>query len=572
MYNQEIAELERKIKDIEKEKNAASTFQSNKQSDFKKALEDAIKEYEKQLKIKHNQHSNLEEEEQDKRNNLDDSKELKKKEEKHKPVRYMQIEQAAKTINRRLRIKRVKLQDAIDCLLNNSLEEREYPAKWIDIATLENNLRREPFCLLRKENRLVARYLVEDNAEEDITFNPKSYQSHVVISSIFKTMIGPYQIQDLKYIKDHFKQINNALKSSKTIMLQVLCGKDKKDVYNAPAFEDRIEKLPPTILDLNQECKDLFILHCIERSDNTDDIKIEKVFDLFTAKEFDNLFDKNNGSMVTLGQHRSGTQSDLGRGRSASALREETANSNLNGKNQLEDSDSSVTEREDDDDVDDIPPPKVMVNEVTSFNDPTVKQKILSLEEVKAAGQVKGAFGNLIFGNPKNTETQATIKDDKPQSPDSDNKQNDSQSDKQARPKKHGFQINFSNVNTFNDEETVRKLQEEKAAAQREEKRERKKKWKSAKRCRPKSLQRSLPRSHPQTSPETPISQQPSITRPSPKTSLPLNQPSPSPPSLIRPRLTPTSKTKTTMTKKARSTGSCAPIKTKTSSRINIYS
>ena len=472
MYNQEIAELERKIKDIEKEKNAASTFQSNKQSDFKKALEDAAKDYEKLLKAKHNQHSNFEEEEQDKRNDLDDSQELKKKEEKHKPVRFVQIEQAAKTINRRLRIKRIKLQEAVDCLFINSLEEREHPAKCIDIATLENNLRREPFCLQRKENRLVARYLVEDNAEEDITFNPKSYQTHVVVGSIFKTMVGPYQIQELKYIKELFKQINAALKASKMVVLQALASKDKKDVFNAPAFEDRIEKLPPSILDLNQECKDLFILHCIERSDNCDDIKIERVFELFTAKEFESLYDKNTGSMVTLSHLRSGTQSELGRGRSASAIREEPGASNLHGKKTLDHSDSSVTEREEDDEADDAPPPKVMVNEVTSFNDPSVKEKILSLEELKAAGQVKGAFSNLIFGMPKKADSPDKKQADQPAA--KEDKQDPSpESDKQGRPKKHGFQINFNNVNTFNDEETVRKLQEEKAAAQRErEKRE----------------------------------------------------------------------------------------------------
>ena len=494
-YTQDNTELERKIKDMEKEKNNASTFHSTNLSGVRGKMEERRKEYEKLLKQKANQ--GVEDEEETQMKNEEGSEEGQAKVETCRAVRHMQVEGAARQMNRRLRLKRVRMESALEHLLNVPVEEREVPANGVSISVLENNLRREPFCLQRKDQRLVARYLVEDNSIENIEFDLRRVQMKVIVGSIFKTLITPYQVMEVEDIKRVFKKLNDRMEKFGGYLVQGLLGKDKKESYNSQTLQDKLEKIAGETLQLgnDSEAVEMLIIHAIERSENQEDIRVEGIVKMFSAAEFTQLYGKKGG-VVILGGRRVDSHVDSGRKKTGNTVKggEEDEKSigkvegimerYIVGEEEEEESESGSGREEGDES--EGPPPKFEVVEITSFNDPTVKEKILSMAEIKATGQVKGAIGNLLFGSKKTGGTeqggekkkldfifgkQNTSGQEEVKQPIESTEKKD---DKPSRPKNHGFQINFNNVDTYNDEETLRKAKEEKMLQQKEKERKEK--------------------------------------------------------------------------------------------------
>lgn len=441
----ESAELDRKTKDWEKLKHANVSFQSTKLAELKARLEEKTKEFERTLKLKSSSKFEDEEVEILKPHQLSLQSAQEEKIEVNRPVKHAQVEMPAKAINRRLRLKRIRIEDALEALFWVSPDDSSVRAGEISIFHLENNLRREPFWLQKKEQRLVARYLVEDNYADHIQFSQQNTQLKIIVATIFKTMVGPYELPELQRVREHFASIEKFLKKCRNTLLQVFTNKERKEVITSALFEEKLERMPHAMMvDLSQECKDIFVLHAVERSANPEDIELDKIFAFFTPDRFDSLyppgFDTYNSTKSTPMYMRSVSRTKttgkaLHPFKSASGARTPLQSSRDNSEpgsrddatkqpqerpskdKQLdvlsEDLSQAGEEREEAAERD-MPVPQLSINTVDTFNNPLTQEIIYKLEQVKVAKEVTVALEKIVFEgifadhSPEAPDRQAT--------------------------------------------------------------------------------------------------------------------------------------------------------------------
>lgn len=364
-----------------------------------------------------------------------------KKAEKLRPVKFSQVEAAALDINRRLTLRRITLEDAFEHLVV-AVEEKDSNPKETMLKTLNSNLHKEPFYLSKDNAKLVARYLIEDNFEETVEFDPMRAQSKVTVKSIFKTMVGPVKVREIDELKKLYSEIHAAVNANRNGISLKLQDKEKRDTVPFSKFIEEIKGATETLLRLNEEQKNFLIITMVERAEGAKELRIENIFTYFSNKEFEEMYlsSGNHASSSRKGAHKKTftnsikpvSKRDSVSEMSDDAKRTESkgntvinTQNNQKGKTQLEVTDFGNTlgtsksqthipikeesQPKDNSDLsDDIsrdsdlpPPPKFELNEVKTFNNPETKEKIYTLEQIKAAGQVKNAFGALMFGAKK---------------------------------------------------------------------------------------------------------------------------------------------------------------------------
>jgi len=441
----ESTEFDRKIKDWEKLKHANASFHSNKLAEFKAKLDEKRKEYERMVKISSSSRFEDEELEVMKPNQMSLQGIQDEKYEVNRPVKHAQVDLAAKAINRRLRLKRIRFEDALEALFWVSPDDTSLRPADISIFHLENNLRREPFWLQKKDQRVVARYLVEDNYADFVQFSLQNTQLKIIVATIFKTMVGPYDLPDLQRVREHFITIEQFLKKCKNTLVQVYTNKERKEVITSALFEEKLERMPHTMMiDISQESKDIFILHAVERSANPEDIELDKIFSFFGAENFDSLyppgFDNYNSNKTTPIYMRSVSRTKTtGKAlypfKAASGARtpqqSSRDNSDLGSKDDIskplqdklpkdkpldilsEDLSQAGEEIEEQD----MPVPQLSINTVDTFNNPLTQEIIYKLEQIKVAKEVTVALEKIVFEGMFNDQLAEELPQDKSEVP-----------------------------------------------------------------------------------------------------------------------------------------------------------
>ena len=293
---EEEAEKERMLKDIEKEKGVLVAFHAARLGELRAKVSEKEKELEKMLKNEDSSQSRKDEEEEvekEKGSGVGFRESEVESGQINRPVRHSQVEVAANTIRRRLQLKRVLMATAIQCVLHTGAEEENSNPKEISINMLENNLRREPFCLGKKHQRLVARYMVEENTTDYVKFNPNKTQTKFIVETIFKTMVGTYHLKPLEAIREHFRFLETYLRKYKNTLTLFFVGKDRKELLTSAYFEEKVEKLPQSLAsDFLPECRETFVLHSVEMSENSEDIDIDEIFTFFIQEKFNKIYSK----------------------------------------------------------------------------------------------------------------------------------------------------------------------------------------------------------------------------------------------------------------------------------------
>jgi hypothetical protein len=449
----ENQKLEEELMRLKKEEDNTKKHYENHTKAMDAKIKELIKEYNEILQ-KINKKASDEQSEDHYKKELEEQAALNehKKAEKLRPVKFSQVEMSALDINRRLTLRRIEVEEAFDYLLAN--EDKDINLKDTMLSTLETNLRKEPFFIGKDNAKLVARYLIEDNFEETIEFDPKRTQSKLTVKSIFKTMVGHVKVRKLEELKKLYSQIHSAVNANKNGITLKLQDKEKRDIVPLTRFIEEIRGATDALLKLNEEQKNFLIITMIERSDSSKDIRIESIFSYFSPKEFEEMYvnSPHHASSSRKGGHKKtftnsikqmtkrdshSEMSDDGKQRSESkgntvvmpqaggkqkqpadlsdysaGMGPSRSQAHIPIKEELMPNESS---KEDDDMSRESsigPPPKMEVNEVKTFNNPETKEKIYTLEQIKAAGQVKNAFGTLMFGNkkPEGNQTDAPPK------------------------------------------------------------------------------------------------------------------------------------------------------------------
>lgn len=62
----------------------------------------------------------------------------------------------------------------------------------VALDQMVERLQDEPFNLNSEESMIVGRYLIEDNTEDHIVFDPHRIQTKAIIKSVYKKLIGDY--------------------------------------------------------------------------------------------------------------------------------------------------------------------------------------------------------------------------------------------------------------------------------------------------------------------------------------------------------------------------------------------
>lgn len=409
----EYAELDKALKELVKDRNSASTFQSNGQNQLRTIFEQRQKEYERLSRIKRQEEAAAEEEEhfqaQEKPEEL-------AKTESFRTVRSSQIESSVAIIQRRLTLRGLDGEQAFQILLANDELAQDPENNFVTLGSMETGLRKEPFLVPKKDVRLLARYLVEDNSQEMIEFRLDTMQSKIIVKSILKTLLGPLPKRTPEQLKHAFKKVRDAIMATKDQLLSNLLTIEKKDTLSAAKFADGIRNAPPAILELDEVHKNLLIMHCVERFE-PEDIKIPMVPEIFSEAEISERYERGSkprgtqslaSSKITSADPKSNIANQAGtsgRGIDVSGATgtNQVAPKPSQGKKMVIDSEGEM-DSEDDISREEFsprqqgPPPSLVVNNVDTFNNPETKKQILSLEQIKAASEVKGAFGKLMFG------------------------------------------------------------------------------------------------------------------------------------------------------------------------------
>lgn len=400
---------------------------------------------------KNNTDDQSEDQEKKEKDEQADQKEHKKAE-KLRPVKFSQVEAAAIDINRRLTLRRIPIEEAFEYLIM-VVDEKDFNPKETMLKTLNSNLHKEPFNLSKENSKLMARYLIEDNFEETVEFDAQRTQSKVTVKSIFKTMVGPVRVRELDELKKLYSEIHSAVNANRNGISLKLQDKEKRDTVPISKFIEEIRGATETLLRLNEDQKNFMIITMVERAEGAKEVKIENIFTYFSNKEFEEMYlssGHNMGSSRKGGHKKTFTNSikQISKRDSYSEMSDDAKRTESKGQTVVNPStghknkqshvvtdfgnglgrsqsqtqhpikeESQPKDRSDDlsDDIsrdsDSGPPPMLAVNEVKTFNNPEVKEKIYTLEQVKAAGHVKNAFGSLMFGAKKPDGPQTESKD-----------------------------------------------------------------------------------------------------------------------------------------------------------------
>jgi hypothetical protein len=286
---------DRRKKELEQELTQAQTTLDEKYSNIKKNRVDMQKQLDVLMAKNSSEMSedqNLEEEKPDEKDNdaLEASETL-------KVVRSNQVADSVEFIRRKLSLKRVKLDEAFELVISSE----ETGVKDVALSTIEYNLRKEPFCMAKKEQaRLVARYLVEENTEDRIVFDIKRRSSKLIVKSIFKNLIGHINILPMIEVRQHFEKLINDIQNGKSLLMQsinsISLKNEKQDFVNQKQLLDGMKQAK---IDLNEETTNIMLLHILDKTENPEEIRYNNIYQIFSKAYAEEYFEslENNGSL-----------------------------------------------------------------------------------------------------------------------------------------------------------------------------------------------------------------------------------------------------------------------------------
>jgi hypothetical protein len=286
---------DRRKKELEQELTQAQTTLEEKYSNIKKNRVDMQKQLDVLMAKNSSEISedqNMEEEKQDEKDTdaLEASETL-------KVVRSNQVADSVEFIRRKLSLKRVKIEEAFELLIVSE----ETGTKDVALSTIEYNLRKEPFCMAKKEQaRLVARYLVEENTEDRVVFDIKKRSSKLIVKSIFKNLIGHITILPLMDVRHHFDKLINDIQNGKSLLMQsinsISLKNEKQDFVNQKQLLDGMKQAK---IELNEETTNIMLLHILDKCENSEEIRYNNIYQIFSKSYAEEYFDslENNGSM-----------------------------------------------------------------------------------------------------------------------------------------------------------------------------------------------------------------------------------------------------------------------------------
>lgn len=167
-------------------------------------------------------------------------------------------------------------------------EDTQYP-NLISLNQVEINLKSAPIGLKeKKESRLLARYIVEDNVEDYIFFDSRTKNSVVVVKSIWRNLNYNYKLfgyEEMNQIHDDLTEIiQNA-----TYNLKVETKKMGNPQHiGIQEYFDLMKNC--CSVDFTQEQKDYMLMHLCSASSSIEKIKFREIFNIFTGEGKEEYF------------------------------------------------------------------------------------------------------------------------------------------------------------------------------------------------------------------------------------------------------------------------------------------
>lgn len=131
---------------------------------------------------------------------------------RNKVVQHDEIKDIAYKLSIRLRVLRLEIPAILKVVLAHQYFRDQANIDHLNVLSIIEIIGRRPFDLKRpKEIALLARYLVEDNSEENASFSLNNWNTLEVVCSIFKHLLGSYETfkeEKNAEIKTRLKTVN----------------------------------------------------------------------------------------------------------------------------------------------------------------------------------------------------------------------------------------------------------------------------------------------------------------------------------------------------------------------------
>lgn len=155
----------------------------------------------------------------------------------------------------------------------------------IVLGNIEQNLRRSPVYLNSKEDaRLIARYLVEDNFEDYVWYDPRNRNKKIIIESIWKNVVNDLPITPIEEIEELYDETAESIISHSNNISLELKKKGKDHKYQKYGVGEVHELLKMANLELSREQLKLIIIMLAGRSYSLDDLKVSELLFIFSGE------------------------------------------------------------------------------------------------------------------------------------------------------------------------------------------------------------------------------------------------------------------------------------------------
>lgn len=153
----------------------------------------------------------------------------------------------------------------------------------IRLTTVEKNLKNEPFSFTEEgQARLLARYLIEDNNELKIIFNPREESKLQVVQSIFEHLVEDIEILDLEEAEHIFDEISKLLSHCKENLKLCFQQVKKEKKFTFKEIEQGLKLA--SLESIDPKYKKWIKIQLFSRSKKPDNFNPYEMFELFSAE------------------------------------------------------------------------------------------------------------------------------------------------------------------------------------------------------------------------------------------------------------------------------------------------
>ncbi|EAR96448.3 hypothetical protein TTHERM_00191160 (macronuclear) [Tetrahymena thermophila SB210] len=207
-------------------------------------------------------------------------------------VNSEEIQQIGENLKYKLKLQRITLNQ-----LEKFLFKDEYQYQDVSLQEIYNAFQEYPFKMNDEGQILtLSRYLIEDNSQDWITFDPNQRNNISVVKSVLRHLLENYTIvSQQQEIRDMVK-VTQQLNKQKGGLLDMLQRDPASKKINGSLCCDKkqlLYALDQLEIQLNSQEQECLFIKLYEENQSLDQIKIDSIFKIFNQERYNTLTEMN---------------------------------------------------------------------------------------------------------------------------------------------------------------------------------------------------------------------------------------------------------------------------------------